>query len=111
MATHNPDGRRIGKFRISSDLLRHDFRPELQAVMARVFVLHAEHLYAEDCFQYIALSDRFDAIPPGSVVPEYRVIVELRRYMLMGIENYCVRFERVPDGVFAGVLSADWDAG
>jgi len=102
----NPDGRRIGRFRVASQLLRFDFQKELQALMNQVFILHAEHLYSQDCFQYVALSPRFDSIHPGQLPPDYRVIVERRRYVLMDVENFTVRFERVPVGEYAVPL--DW---
>lgn len=104
------DGRRIGRFRISSALLGYDFRPELQALMSRVFILHAEHRYDENCFHYIAISDLFDPVAPGGVAPLYKVIIRRHRYVLMDVENFSVRFERVPDDALASALSLNWEA-
>ena len=67
--------RRIGRFSLAHQLIDRD--PDaVQAVMARVIVVRCESMYATDTFDYVALSDDFEMVPAGRVLPEYEVHIK-----------------------------------
>lgn len=80
--------RHLGKFMICDidNCMR-----EAKVVLARVVVVRAEMIYAKDGIEYTAISDDFDAIDEGDIIPEYRPLL---RYDGMGGLKF-LKWERV----------------
>lgn len=66
------DGRRIGKFRISREMVE-DQPNIVRHVLGEFVIFHAEYKYAEDVFEYTALSDLFCPILSSCAIPFYEV--------------------------------------
>jgi hypothetical protein len=66
--------KRVGKFKISRDLLREDGNESLLKLFANTIIVRAEYLYPEDSIKYIALSPLFRTKEECEIVPEYRMI-------------------------------------
>ena len=67
---------RIGMFTIDTSLLYGDMDvDELLAVMKRVVVVRAEHLYAVKKFIYHAYSPLFDIVEPTVETPTYTFLI------------------------------------
>lgn len=82
--------RRLGRFYISSDVLRH-FPEEAQHILMNCVVVRAEQRFDLDGVEYIAMCAQFRERKPGEDVPEY--VVLMRR------EGDTVLFDRfVPYG-------------
>lgn len=62
--------RRIGKFRISRDLIE-DSPQAVRELMGRCIVIQAMYSFAIDDVEYIALCDDFDEIDEGDFPLEY----------------------------------------
>lgn len=63
---------RLGKFYISSQIVFADNAAEI--FQALNFVpLRAELLAATDQFEYVGISDKFDLLSPGHIVPQYEL--------------------------------------
>jgi hypothetical protein len=65
--------RRLGRFRIID--IDANMR-EAKIVLARVVVVRAEMLYQDAAIEYTAISDDFDAVDDGAVVPEYLPLLQ-----------------------------------
>ena len=67
---------RIGMFTINTDLLYKDTDvDELLAVMKKVVVVRAEHLYSVKKFIYHAYSPLFDIVEPTVETPLYDFVI------------------------------------
>ena len=61
---------RMGRFRISQDIVEH--RPDaVLKIMARIIVVRCEHRYDARAFEYTAISDMFEEVEEGYVVSWY----------------------------------------
>lgn len=67
-----PPPRRIGRFKISHDLIWQDWR-NLLALFAQVVVVRAESRFLWNQIEYEGYSDLFDETPEGCCAPEYRI--------------------------------------
>lgn len=65
---------RIGKFRVSTYLIRHEPASAL-AVLENCIVVRAENSYETDAIEYVALSADFDPVPLYSLAPSYDAII------------------------------------
>lgn len=65
--------RRLGKFIITD--LDANMR-EAKIVLARVVVVRAEMLYHADGIEYTAISDDFDIVDVGEMVPSYLPLLQ-----------------------------------
>jgi len=65
---------RIGIFRIGRKLIE-DNEAIVRAIMSRVIVVRCEHMYALDVFEYMAISNDFDEVPQGEIVPKYQILI------------------------------------
>ncbi len=63
---------RVGSFKVSLDLIDKNPSIVMQA-MSRCIIVRAEHLYAYNCIEYVAISPEFDIVPAGTMATEYRV--------------------------------------
>jgi len=61
---------RIGKFAISDDTLRKDWR-ELLVLFAQVVVVEAQHNWGRQTVEYTAYSDLFEEVDVFCVPPNY----------------------------------------
>ena len=64
--------RRIGRFKVSHDLVERGDGHKLFAAMEFV-PLQMEHIYHEGAFTYIGLSPLFEEVPLGEKIPTYDV--------------------------------------
>jgi membrane protein CcdC involved in cytochrome C biogenesis len=64
---------RLGRFKVSQELLMQDWK-QLLPLMASMVVVRCELHFWPPTFEYEALSEMFDVLPLGVVVPEYRII-------------------------------------
>lgn len=65
--------RNIGRFKITGELLRRDWR-KLLPVFSLMVVVRAEFMYVHDHLEIVAHSDLFAALPDGEMVPDYNII-------------------------------------
>lgn len=63
---------RVGKFRVSFEVMDRKSFNALRKVMGRCFILRAERLYAERCFEYVAYSPDFELVEEACSPPEYQ---------------------------------------
>lgn len=63
--------RRLGRFTAPAEWAR-CFKTELKRVMGQCIVVRAEHLFANDKIEYLAICPHFRAIDEGEIVPTYR---------------------------------------
>jgi len=64
--------RRLGKFVISNKDL-YDRPATCLSIMSNVVVVRAEQMFSIKGVYYTALSDLFDELPEGLIVPEYHI--------------------------------------
>lgn len=64
--------RNIGRFTVSGALCRGSFL-ELRALFAQVIVTRCEHMFWNDTFEYYAISDLFEPVPEGTMIPHYEI--------------------------------------
>jgi len=62
--------RRLGRFVINTIVIEKDAE-SVYAVMGQCIPVRAEQVYERDGIEYVAISDQFDPVPHGVVVPEY----------------------------------------
>ncbi len=75
---HDGFRRRLGRFRISDQILRHGNPADLLAVMATCVVIRTEHLFWSDVTEYTAWSPNFDiAESDGCEYPRYEAMISL----------------------------------
>jgi hypothetical protein len=68
--------RRVGRFSIRSAILKSD--PDAFLILsAQIIVVRCEHLFHSESFEYVALSPLFDERDPGSMIPNYRIQINL----------------------------------
>src|SRR4051812_46001832 len=67
---HPTQTQRIGRFNISPNLMRHDWR-KLQKFMREVVVVSAYYDYARNEISYTAISDLFELVPALMKAPFY----------------------------------------
>jgi hypothetical protein len=76
--------RRIGKFEIAAYNI--EAHPEMvEQIMGKVIVVRCEQMYDTASFSYTALSEYFDVVELGEMIPKYQVIHD----------GSIVRFERI----------------
>ena len=70
------NNRRLGRIRISIEMIDNDLKDiiDIFAIMKLVPV-RAEFIYCSNEVEYIAISDRFEIVPEGHIIPEYAVDV------------------------------------
>lgn len=63
---------RVGRFTIPVIMMERNF-PAAQMIFSRfeIFPVRCEHMYRRNEFEYIALSNYFDDVPPDHEMPEY----------------------------------------
>jgi len=72
--------RRIGKFRISIDVIEKN--PTLvKRIMGECIIIEAELKYIDDSIHYAAISDHFNKTELGEMVMEYDIIVIENKFM------------------------------
>ena len=85
--------RRAGRFYVRSKLL--DQQPDLwKALMREVCVFRCEEVWWARGFEYHALSDHFDVIEPGRMLPEYEATITEQQDDDGG-KTYQITFARV----------------
>lgn len=62
--------RKVGRVQIEDSLIE-DHPDVVMAIMGRMIVIRAEHLFAQDCVEYVALCDDFSTVPQGGAIPLY----------------------------------------
>lgn len=67
--------RRVGRLQISHDLLFSNPKA-VQKVLSKVIVVRCESIFYKKCFEYVALSNRFDIIDEASEPPLYQAVVK-----------------------------------
>lgn len=68
--------RRLGKIRISREMIDHDLKDIVDIFAIMKFVpVRAEFLYCYNEIEYIAISDRFEVVLEGDIIPEYTIDV------------------------------------
>lgn len=65
-----PSKRRIGTFSITKDVIE-DQCPSVMAALDGCVVVRCELNYGTNCFEYTALHDDFDEVPPGCAAIAY----------------------------------------
>ena len=65
--------RRIGKIKITADLIQDMDITEMLKATSKFVVVRCEHLYVENVFEYTAISPEFDEISPEVQIPYYTV--------------------------------------
>lgn len=68
------DSRQLGRYKISHALLEDEPRTALH-ITRHTIPVRAEYLYAENCIEYVALSDNFRKLAIGGIPPYYNVII------------------------------------
>lgn len=68
------DNQRLGSFKVPAHLAR-SFDSNLKRIMGMCIVVRAEHFFAQDEIEYVALSEYFDVVDPGYKIPEYVWII------------------------------------
>lgn len=68
------NNRRIGKFSISIEVINENPKLILE-VMSRVIVVKAELIAYRDEVEYHGISQEFDTIARGSMIPEYKIVI------------------------------------
>ncbi len=66
----------VGKFSVSAMLVKTN--PDMIAdalALARVLIVRAEYLFAQDAIEYEAICDQFAEKQPGTRPPEYGLII------------------------------------
>lgn len=61
---------RRGRFRISHDVLRRDYRAAM-AALEDVLVVRAESLFGSDCIEYVGYCPSFEPVERGAEAPFY----------------------------------------
>ena len=70
------NGRNLGKFTMSEEIVRHDPEKALSILTLLKFVpLRAEFLAYDRTVEYIGMSPKFPEIREGLMVPEYKLVV------------------------------------
>lgn len=88
-----PSKRRIGTFSITKDLVE-DQCPSVMAALDGCVVVRCELNYGTNCFEYTALHDDFDEVPPGCAAIAYIPVLHVDH----------------PDGLAAGpVYRRTWE--
>ena len=70
------DNRKLGRVKVSLALI--DRTPERVAEIFHLlkFVpIRAECLYYSKQIEYVAISERFESVPSGQMIPEYKLII------------------------------------
>jgi len=65
--------RRLGIFEITGILISHN-PTFVKQVMGQCVILRADQRAEYDCIVYIAISDWFDEVGEGCLIPEYTII-------------------------------------
>ena len=65
--------KRIGKFQIMTHNIE-DHPEMVQEIMSKVIVVRCEQRYDTDSIHYTAISDHFEDVELGKMIPEYQVI-------------------------------------
>jgi hypothetical protein len=68
------DVRRLGRFRITNQLLRGDLDC-VRAILKDVVVVRCEQMFHSDGFEYIGIHPAFDVLPDDMEAPLYRADV------------------------------------
>ena len=77
---------RIGRFRISRELLRRN-PAELLALFAEMVVVEAQMRWEYDCIEYVALSERFEEQPENVAAPLYKITFRRDEKGQVGIQS------------------------
>lgn len=64
---------RIGRFKISRDLIRGDNNEDLLKLFAKTIIMRAEYKFSKDVIEYTALSPLFRVKEASEAIPEYKV--------------------------------------
>ena len=64
---------RFGNFSFQIDLLEKDSEI-LRDVMSKCIIVRAEFLFAKRTIDYVALSELFDEVSFGEIIPDYDII-------------------------------------
>ena len=67
----------LGRFVIANDLIR-DQPEKIAAVFAmlKLVPIRVECMFAEQCIEYTAISEKFDEVPTGECIPNYNLTIE-----------------------------------
>jgi len=80
--------RRLGKLVIHEALI--DSNPDAaRAVMGELIVLEAGYSVYDNCIHYVAISERFDNVELGAVIPEYIGSIQRTAY-----DSYRIEFNK-----------------
>ena len=64
--------RRYGKFRIDRKFIE-SYSETIKQVMGQCIILRAEFMAMHGHIEYQAISDLFDEVSEGDIIPEYRI--------------------------------------
>lgn len=81
---------RIGKFSIDVRMIEREPKVCMQ-VMGMCIVIRAEDMsFVRKTIEYTAISDWFDEVPDGNIIPEYDVVVQRDDSRNVSV-NFCKR--------------------
>ena len=66
---------RPGRFEICAALVRHKNTVATE-IFKRVYIIRAEHFYAENVFRYVGFSLLFERVLEGAKIPQYKFIYD-----------------------------------
>ena len=68
--------RRLGKISISREMIDHDLKDVIDVfAIMKLIPVRAEFMYCSNDVEYVAISERFEVVPEGNMIPEYAVDV------------------------------------
>lgn len=62
---------RMGRFRVSDSLIWDNHPDYMRPLMQEVVIIECTHSYDTQCFNYLALCERFEELAPGEEAPWY----------------------------------------
>jgi len=65
--------RRFGRFKLTHEVLEDISSRRLTEVFRDCIILRAEHLFMEGSIVYDAYNYKFDLVPNGQIIPDYKV--------------------------------------
>lgn len=75
---------RLGKFQIALHNVQ-DHPEMVRQIMAEVIVTRCEQMYDTDSFSYTAISEHFEEVELGRMIPEYTVICDGKQVTFLKI--------------------------
>ena len=80
--------RRLGKFMVTAVLID-DAPAIIKKIMSKCVIVRCEYFWGPDYFEYMAISDEFEEVKPGGIIPAYEPMIYSTPY------GYKVYFQQV----------------